>query len=73
VAVSQSQRRVKRHVEDHAPGYPYLWDGGGEAVRAFNASTTSIVVILDGEGRVAYAGVGRSQDLVGEVEKLLGG
>ncbi len=73
VAVSQNQRRVKRHLEEHQPGYPYLWDGKGEAVRAFNAATTSIVVILDGAGKVAYTGVGRGQDLVGAMEKVVGG
>ena len=45
VAVAQSQRRVRRHVEQHAPGYPYLWDGDGAAVRAYEALPTSIVVI----------------------------
>ena len=72
VAVSQSQRRVRRHVEEHGAGYPYLWDGSGAAVRAFNAATTSIVMLVDGEGTVVYAGVGGDQDLVGEVEKRLG-
>ncbi|UCC24078.1 MAG: TlpA family protein disulfide reductase [Gemmatimonadales bacterium] len=72
VAVSQSQRRVRRHLEDHEPGYPFLWDGRGNAVRAFQAATTSIVVLVDGEGRVAYTGVGGSQDLLGAVEELLG-
>ena len=43
VAVSQSVRRVRRHVEDHDPGYPYLYDAGGEAVRAYRAPTTSVV------------------------------
>ena len=71
VAVSQSQRRVKRHLEEHDPGYPYLWDAKGAAVRAYNAATTSIVMILDGDGTVVYSGVGSRQDLVGEVEKLL--
>ena len=73
VAVSQSQRRVRRHVEEHDPGFPYLWDHRGNAVRAYNAATTSIVVILDGEGRVAYTGVGADQDLVGTVEGILEG
>lgn len=73
VAVSQSQRRVKRHLEAHDPEYPYLWDAKGAAVRAYNAATTSIVMILDGDGVVVYSGVGSGQDLVGEVEKLLGG
>jgi thiol-disulfide isomerase/thioredoxin len=73
VAVGQNQRRVKRHIDDHQPGYPYLWDGKGEAVRAYRAATTSIVVILDREGKVAYTGVGRDQDLVGAVQKVLEG
>lgn len=72
VGVSQSVRRVKRHLEGHDPGYPFLWDARGAAVRAYNATTTSIVVILDGEGKVAYAGVGSEQDLIGAVERVLG-
>lgn len=71
VAVSQSPRRVQRHVEEHTAGYPYLWDGSGAAVRAYNAATTSIVMLIDGEGRIVYSGVGRDQDLVGEVQRLL--
>jgi len=73
VAVAQTQRRVKRHLEDHAPGYPYLWDGKGEAVRAYGAATTSIVVILDRAGKVFYTGVGGSQDLVGKIRELMEG
>jgi thiol-disulfide isomerase/thioredoxin len=72
VAVSQSLRRVKRHLEDHDPGYPYVWDGRGAAVRAYEAPTTSVVVILDQEGKVAYTGVGGQQDLIGAVERVLG-
>lgn len=73
VAVAQTVRRVKRHLEDHDPGYPYLWDAQGNAVRAYNAPTTSVVVILDADGKVVYTGVGPRQDLTGEVEKVLGG
>ena len=73
VAVSQSVRRVKRHLEEHDPGYPYLWDARGETVRAYNALTTAVVVILDAQGKVAYAGVGADQELEAEVAKLLGG
>ena len=72
VGVSQSVRRVKRHLEDHDPGYPYLFDKRGAAVRAYNATTTSIVVMLDAEGNVAYTGVGTQQDLLGAVASLLG-
>lgn len=71
VAVSQSQRRVKRHVEEHGIGYPYLWDGEGEAVKAYEIPGTSIVVILDGTGKVAYTGTGRDQKLVDAVKRLI--
>jgi len=72
VAVSQSVRRVRRHLEEHDPGYPYVYDSRGAAVRAYRAPTTSVVVILDAEGRVAYTGAGGRQDLVGAVERILG-
>lgn len=71
VGVAQTVRRVRRHLEDHDPGYPYLWDARGAAVRAYNATTTSIVVMLDSEGQVAYTGVGADQDLIGAVQELL--
>lgn len=73
VAVSQTVRRVRRHLEDHDPGYPYLWDVRGEAVRAYNALTTAVVVLLDAQGKVAYTGVGPNQDLEAELRKLLAG
>ena len=72
VAVSQSQRRVKRHVEEHGATYPYLWDGEGAAVRAYKVPGTSVVLILDRNGQVAYTGTGGSQDLVGAMERILG-
>lgn len=72
VAVSQSVRRVKRHLAEHDPGYPYLWDAKGAAVRAYKAPTTSVVVLLDAEGKVVYTGSGPSQDLLGQVRKVLG-
>jgi thiol-disulfide isomerase/thioredoxin len=72
VAVAQSLRRVRRHVQEHEPGYPYLWDDRGAAVRAYEVPTTSVVVIVGADGRVAYTGVGPQQDLLGAVEAVLG-
>ena len=71
VAVSQSQRRVRRHVEEHQPGYPYLWDASGAAVRAYEALTTSVVVIVDADGKVAYTGVGGGQDLISAIAAVV--
>jgi len=72
VAVAQTVRRVQRHLEDHDPGYPFLWDADGAAVRAYKAPTTSVVVLLDADGKVVYTGSGRSQDLLAAVAKVLG-
>ncbi|MDZ7778939.1 MAG: TlpA disulfide reductase family protein [Gemmatimonadota bacterium] len=72
VAVAQNVRRVRRHVEGAGHDYPFLYDAQGTAVRAYKAPTTSVVVMLDADGRVAYTGVGPDQDLVGAVERLLG-
>jgi thiol-disulfide isomerase/thioredoxin len=72
VAVAQSERRVRRHVEEHQPDYPYLWDERGAAVRAYEVPSTSVVVIVGADGRVAYTGVGPQQDLEAAVEGVLG-
>ena len=71
VGVAQNQRRIKRHLEDHDPGYPYVYDYHGNAVRAYQAAITSIVLLVDASGKVVYSGVGGEQDLVGAVEKML--
>jgi len=72
VAVNQSVRRVKRHVEGHEMPGPVLWDGGGRAVRAFMTPSTSYIVVLDGSGQVAYTGIGANQDIDAAILKALG-
>jgi thiol-disulfide isomerase/thioredoxin len=71
VGVAQTVRRVQQHVTEHKIPYPVLWDGRGAAVRAYNAATTAIVVIVDAQGKVIYNGVGPSQKLIAEVERAL--
>ncbi len=63
VDVAQSQRAVRRHLEDMPTEFPTLWDDGGRAVRAFLAPGTSYIVVLDAEGRVTYTGSGAGQDI----------
>ncbi len=72
VAVNQSPRRVRRHVDRHAPDYAFVYDANGEAVRAYQALTTSIVVLVDADRRIVSTGVGPQQPLVEAVEELLG-
>ncbi len=63
VAVAQSQRSVRRHLEGTPTEFPTLWDEGGRAVRAFLAPGTSYIVVLDAEGAVTYTGSGAGQDI----------
>lgn len=63
VAVNQTQRSIRRHTERHGMEGRVLWDTDGRATRAFQAPTTSYVVILDADGKVAYTGVGDDQDI----------
>ncbi len=72
VAVNQSVRRVKRHVDGHEMPGRVLWDGDGRAVRAYMTPSTSYIVVLDAEGVVAYTGMGASQDVDGAIRKALG-
>jgi thiol-disulfide isomerase/thioredoxin len=72
VGVAQTPRRVQRHIEEHKPAYPYVFDARGDAVRKYNAATTSIVLLLDKNGKVVYADVGPNQDLIAAVKKVLG-
>ena len=73
VGVNQTPRRIRRHLEGHDPGYPFLFDADGNAARAYNAFVTSVVVMLDREGKVAYTGAGTGQQLEVAVERLVGG
>ena len=71
VAVAQTQRAVRRHLERHAIPFPMLWDTRGSATRAFLALATAYVVILDADGKVAYTGIGPQQDIVQAVGDVL--
>jgi len=72
VAVNENPRSIKRHLRDHPVPYPVLWDADGRATRAFEAPTTSYIVIVGADGTVAYTGVGADQDVMGAVAKVLG-
>ena len=72
VGVNQSQRSVRRHLEEHPSPLRFLFDGRGRASRAYKAPTTAYVVILDADGKVAYTGVGAEQDLEEALEQVVG-
>ncbi len=71
VGVNQNPRSIRRHLTRHPMPFPVLWDGEGKATRAFRAPTTSYVVILDVNGKVAYTGVGPDQDIEAAVRRVL--
>jgi len=73
VGVNQSPRSIRRHLDNHPSPFPVLFDRRGRAVRAFQAPTTGYIAIVDGDGRVAYTGVGEDQDLEAALERVVGG
>jgi thiol-disulfide isomerase/thioredoxin len=71
VAVNQTKRSILRHLQEHQPPGRILWDTSGRATRAFQAPSTSYVVVLDAKGRVVYTGVGAAQDLGSALDRAL--
>lgn len=71
VAVNQSPSSVQRHLSRHPIPFRFLWDTNGNAVRAFQAPSTSYVVVLDAAGKVAYTGIGEDQDIDAAVQKVV--
>lgn len=72
VAVGQKPARIREHLAEHPLPFPMLWDENGEATRRFMAPTTSYIVILDDQGRVAYTGVDTEQDVIGALRNVVG-
>lgn len=71
VGINQNPRTMRRHLQEHPMPGRILFDARGRATRAFRAPTTSYVVILDAEGRVAYTGVGADQELTSALRSIL--
>ena len=73
VAVNESPASVKRHLAKEPHPFPFLWDANGSAVRAFQAPSTSYIVVLDAKGKVVYTGLGEDQDIEVALQKVLEG
>lgn len=71
VTVNQTPARARRYVDEHRPPFRPLYDNRGVAVRAFEAPATGFVVIVDGDGKVAYTGIGERQDLVAVLRRVV--
>jgi thiol-disulfide isomerase/thioredoxin len=70
VAVNQSPDKVRRYVAAHEVPFFVLYDDEGNTTRAYQAPTTSYVVIVDRRGRVAYTGVGGDQPFLEALRRV---
>ncbi len=71
VGVAQTRDQVRAFVARQPLPGTVVWDGAGEAVRAFDAPGTGYVVILDEAGKVVYAGTGSDQHLLRALRRVL--
>lgn len=71
VTVNQSVARVRKYLETHKPGFITLYDDEGSSIRAYQVPSTSYVVIVNREGRVAYTGTGGTQDIDAALRKVI--
>ena len=70
VAVNQSPEKVRRYVAANAVPFVMLYDDEGTSTRAYQAPTTSYVVIVDRHGVVAYTGVGGDQPFLDALRRV---
>jgi thiol-disulfide isomerase/thioredoxin len=71
VAINESFERVQKHAAAHPLPGTVVYDANGNAASAYDAPATSYVVVIDRTGRVAYTGVGGTQDLEAALRKVL--
>jgi thiol-disulfide isomerase/thioredoxin len=73
VAVNQSKRSIRRHLDRHPMPFAHVyWDTEGRATRAFQAPSTSYVVALDAAGKVVYTGLGEEQEIEDAIRRTVG-
>ena len=72
VAVNESPASVRRHLAKEPHAFLFLWDANGSAVRAFQAPSTSYIVLLDASGKVVYTGLGEDQDIEAALRRVIG-
>ena len=73
VAINETKVSVLRHANQHHYPFRFLWDATGAAVRAYQAPTTSYVVVVNAAGRVVYTGTGSDQDIEAAILRATGG
>jgi thiol-disulfide isomerase/thioredoxin len=71
VAVNQSKNSVRRHLARHPMPGRVFYDAKGAATRAFEAPSTSYIVTVGRDGKVAYTGLGDRQRIDVAVERAV--
>lgn len=61
IAVGQTPEEVRNWLKAHDVPFVALYDADGVSVRAYDAMQTSYIVIVDAQGKVAFTGLGTSQ------------
>lgn len=72
VAVNETPESVRRHLASHPYPFRFLFDATGAAVRAYQAPTTSYVVVVNTAGKVVYTGTGSDQDIEAALRRATG-
>ena len=68
---NQTPEKQKAYAESHHLGGEFVFDRDGKAVGAYQAPHTSYLVVIDGDGKVVYTGVGVKQNVDDAVAKAL--
>jgi thiol-disulfide isomerase/thioredoxin len=71
VPQNQSPERQQAFVTQQQMTGEYVFDRDGAAYKAYKATHTSYVVVIDARGMVAYTGVGPEQNIEAAVQKAL--
>jgi hypothetical protein len=61
---------VRKYLETHRPPYRTLYDDQGTSTRAYQVPATSYIVIVDRAGKVAYTGLGGTQEFDGALRRV---
>lgn len=71
VSIGETPDGVRAWLAAHKPGFQVLYDSAGVGSRSYDIQATSTIIIIGSDGRVAYTGVGASQDISGVLGRLL--
>jgi thiol-disulfide isomerase/thioredoxin len=68
---NQTPEKQKAYAMDKHIGGTFVFDRDGQAVAAYKAPHTSYLVVISGDGKVVYTGVGGEQDVGAAVSKAV--